>query len=178
MEIIIPAIIVISLLMLTTFTVSEQILSSQEATARSWQEMQGRLEERTRTDLSTSGARASLCFDGRDIVEVTVENVGDVKLADFDEWDVILRYETAAGAHADWYPYVENGGQLFTSSCPIGSGNQWTNDIDDSYEPDILNPGEEMIVQVLTSPLMSSPSTNTLTIGTPTGITATTVFTK
>lgn len=160
MEITIPAIIVISMLMLTTFTVSEQILSSQEATAMSWQEMQGRLEERARTVLSVPSTRTNLCFDGRDVAEVTVENSGDVKLADSYEWDVILRHETAAGVHTDWYPYAENGGQLFASSCPIGSGSQWANDIDDLFEPGILNPGEETIVQVLTSPLMSSPSTN------------------
>ena len=111
-------------------------------------------------------------------MQVTIENVGDAKLAYFDEWDVILRYETAAGVHTDWYPYAASAGQLFTSSCPVGKGSQWTSDIDDSFEPDILSPGEEMVVQVLTSPLVSSPSTNTLTIGTPTGITASTVFTK
>jgi hypothetical protein len=158
METIIPALIVIALLLLVTFTIAERSLASQEAVSGSWREMQERAEERARTDLAPVGAKTT---SAGSVVSITLRNDGDIKLADFDQWDVILQY----GGNAEWYPY--------------GSGAEyWTKTIDEAFEPGILNPGEEMTIWVWVDPSVGSPTTNLATIVTPNGITASTVFTN
>jgi hypothetical protein len=79
-------------------------------------------------------------------------------------WDVILQYTGTDGDHATWYPY---GSEL----------KEWTRIIDDLFEPGILNPGEEMMIQVSVLPPVASPTTNVATIATPNGITVSAVFT-
>ena len=158
METIIPALIIITLLLLTTLTISEQSLASQEAVSESYREMQERLEERARTDLTPVGAET---ISAGSVVSMTLRNDGDTKLADFDRWDVILQY----GGNAEWYPY--------------GSGDEyWTRTINEACEPGILNPGEEMTIWVWVSPPVGSPTTNLATIVTPNGISASTFFTN
>jgi len=158
METVIPATIIITLLLLTTLVISEQSLASQEAVSESWREMQERLEERARTDLTPVGAET---ISAGSIVSITLRNDGDTKLADFDQWDVILQY----GGNAEWYPY--------------GSGEKyWTRTINEAFDPGILNPGEEMMIWVWVNPPVGSPTTNLATIATPNGITASAVFTR
>jgi len=148
METAIPALIVIALLLLTSVTLAEQILESHEAAAESWLEMEERELERSRTDVSIVGAYAPWVNQ----VVVVVRNEGQTKLADFEEWDVILRTDSTA----EWYEYGE-----------------WTEEIDETLEAGILNPGEQMTVTVSAT----VGSNNLVVLTTPNGISASQVFT-
>jgi hypothetical protein len=162
MDTAIAGLIVITILVLAMLTLFHSFLSAQDTISASWQQMEGRMGERIRTDLSPIGAETTPLGNA---VQITIRNEGDTKLADFEQWDVILQY-------------TDSGGQLTTIWCPLGSGqNQWTKTIDDLFEPGILNSGEEMVIEALVSPAVGSPSTNTATIASPNGITATAVFT-
>ena len=163
MDTAITALIVITVLLLAVTTLYEHYFSAQDVILESWQEMEERMEERARTDLSVVGAEVPPISSG-DTVKITVRNEGDVKLAEFEQWDVILQYTGADGYHVDWYPYGSEQ-------------NQWTETIDELFEPGILNPGEDMVVQVSVSPPVASPTTNVATLATPNGITVSTVFT-
>jgi hypothetical protein len=46
------------------------------------------------------------------------------------------------------------------------------------FDPDILNPGEEVVIQIWVSPPVGSPTTNLATVATPNGISASTAFTR
>jgi archaellum component FlaF (FlaF/FlaG flagellin family) len=162
MDTAIAGLIVITILVLAMLTLFHSFLSAQDTISASWQQMTKRMEERARTDLSPVGAETTPLGNA---VEITLSNEGDTKLADFEQWDVILQY-------------TDSDGHATTTWCSFGSGqNQWTKTIDELFEPGILNPGEEMVIEALVSPAVGSPSTNTATVATPNGITATAVFT-
>ena len=119
MDTAITALIVITVLLLAVTTLYEHYFSAQDVILESWREMEERMEERSRIDLSVIGAEVPPISSG-DTVKITIRNEGDVKLAEFDQWDVILQYAGASGNHIDWHPY--------------GSGqNQWTETIDEFF---------------------------------------------
>jgi hypothetical protein len=152
METAIPALVIIALLLLASVTLADQLLSSHEAAAESWLRMEERELDRSRTKISILDARAPFGT----MVEVEVSNEGQTKLADFEQWDVILRTSDTV----DWYGY-----------------DAWDVQIDDIIEPYILNPGEAMTL-TLTLPVTAPVgSDNLVVVTTPNGVSASRVFT-
>ena len=173
METAITALIVISLLVLSILMVTERSLSAQASFSESLRQMQDGIEERSRTGVTPIKAETK---NSGATVEITLKNTGNAKLADFGRWDVILEYDTGGGWQTRWYSY----------SSPA-SANQWTvagiylnaaTPTAEVFEPNIFNPGEEMVIQVSVSPVVGSSTTNRATIATPNGISASTVFTR
>ena len=153
METAIPALVIIALLLLTSVTFAEEILSSHEIAAESWLEMEERQLDRSRTAISILGVTPS-----DTAAVIAVGNEGQTKLADFEQWDVILQADSTAG----WYPYTTT----LTS-------NTWTRSISDILEPGILNPGEEMLITLEAS----IGADNLVILTTPNGVSASQVFT-
>lgn len=173
METVIPALIVITLLLLAAFMISEQALSAQESVATSWLEMQERVEERARTDISPVGTATS--YDGS-TVEVTLRNDGDTKLADFEQWDVIVQYDSTGNGDYDvveWLSYPE-GAEV--GSEPLDDEWRVSEILLDAFDPDILNPEEEMVIKLRVSPPITP--TGRAIITTPNGVTASTIFAR
>jgi len=169
METALPAVIIIGLLILASLIMSEQMLSSQDAVSESWREMQERAEERARTDLSPVGAET---LSAGYVVSITLRNDGDTKLADFDQWDVILQYSSG---NARWYPYGEFSDEWQVAGIYLDASEGTA----EAFEQGIFNPGEEMVVQVSLSLATQVPlGTHLATVATPNGITASTVFTR
>jgi len=114
--------------------------------------------------------------DGGNRVDITLRNSGNVKLADFSQWDVILQYtDFGATPRLGWFTY----------SSGAGAPGQWTKDIyqiatssPEVFDPGILNPGEEMVIKVQVNYTVGSGTTNRAAIATPNGITASAVFTR
>jgi archaellum component FlaF (FlaF/FlaG flagellin family) len=150
METAIPALIIIALLLLASVTLADQLLSSHQAAAESWRDMEERELDRSRTEISILDAYASM--DTQVLIEVS--NDGQTKLADFEQWDVILRKSSTA----DWYAYGD-----------------WTEQIAETVEPGILNPGETMTVRLTVETGVGSD--NLVVVTTPNGISASQVFT-
>jgi len=170
METIITGLIITSLLLLVALTLAEVFLSSQDAILESWREMEERLEERARTDLSAVGAQT---ISIGEVVEVTLRNDGDTKLADFEQWDVILQYYDSGGSyHTEWYPFGSGTNEWYVCDIFLEAPT-----VDEVFDTGILNPGEEAVIWVLVSPSVGTGTTNLATIATPNGITASTVFT-
>lgn len=171
METAIPALIIIMLIIAGTLTLTHGFLAAQDAMQESWREMEERMAERTRTRVSTVGAQAT---DLGATVVVTLSNAGETKLADFEQWDVILEYTGSDSQHyTEWYPFglgqnewTKTGIYLDAST---GSG--------EVFDKGILNPGEEMVLRMSLSPGVGSPTTNLVTVATPNGISASTAFT-
>lgn len=177
METAISVLIVLTVVLFSALTISHSYLSSVSAISGSWLEMMERLGERARTHISPLGAETI----DEDTVEVTLRNEGDTKLADFDQWDVIVQYERIGGGNVvKWLSYDNVEPE---SNCnPSWFGwNQWCKDIkdiEDVFEPHIFNPGEVMTITIGLGIQIGQPTTNTVTIATPNGISATTVFTR
>jgi len=169
METALPAVIIIGLLILASLIMSEQMLSSQDAVSASWREMQERAEERARTDLAPVGAET---LSAGYVVSITLSNDGGTKLADFDQWDVILQYDDGS---VRWYPFGQSSDEWQVAGIYLDASEVTA----EAFEQDIFNPGEEMVIQVSLSLATRAPlGTHLATVATPNGITASTVFTR
>lgn len=172
METVITSLIVIALIVISIVGLSQAAITAQGNIAQSSGQMQERLGERTRTNITTLGAQALPADGAGTSVRVTLKNTGSTKLADFNQWDVILQSNTVTQTQALWYTF--------------GNGtNQWNETIYQSaaalspevIEPGIFNPGEEMIVTINLSSGVALGTTNLAIVTTPNGISASTVFT-
>jgi hypothetical protein len=106
-------------------------------------------------------------------LEITVENSGQTRLADFDKWDVIVQYyDNASTYHITWLPFTKE---------TLGD-NEWQeawiriNGAPEVYEPNVLNPKEQMLIRAQLNPAVGAGTTNIAVIATPSGITASTYF--
>lgn len=140
--------------------------------SEAWKGLETRSGQSARTEilpLSTSYASPT--------VDVTLRNAGQEPLRDFDSWDVLVQYQDGTGVQrAAWLP--------FTSASPV-SDNEWGvwgiyadagKETAEAHQPNILDPGEELIIRVQLSPAADGTATNTIIIGTPNGVTLSTGF--
>ncbi len=171
METAITAIIVIMVLLFAVFSSAESFFSAQAAVVESWQEMEQRMEDHARTDLSAIGA----VTDGN-VVTVTLRNDGSTKLADYDQWDVLMDYTGLSRDYVEWYDYVT--GTLDSGEWKV---HDWYLDASaetaEVFDPQILNPGEEMVIEISVSYTISTASTSLATVASPNGAVATLAFT-
>jgi hypothetical protein len=175
MESLITVILVVTLILFAGLNIFQETLEAQDALTTTWQEMEEISGDRARTTLTPI---SSTIKSNGAIVEVIFKNEGSTKLTDFDRWDIFMQYYTdSASYRSDWYPYV----------AVYPGSNQWTNAgiyVDAStaqpevYEPGILNPGEEIIIQLQLMPTIGMTTTNMLTLSTEYGIQASTIITR
>lgn len=176
MESALAVIVLITALLFGVLTLSETYFVTQETLLAANQEMSARTQEQTQTALTliataTKNAGAN--------VELTFRNTGSAKIADFDQWDVIVQYYTVQDTYmVQWLPY--------TASATPGD-NQWgVNGIyltaaaltPEVYEPGILNPGEEIVVRLKLFPIVSINTTNLVTIAVANGVGQSAIFTR
>jgi len=170
METAITGLIIIGLLILVVVGLTTTALTTQANLAEASRTMQERAGERVRTNISPLNATTSA---GGDNVYVILKNIGTTKLTDFNQWDVILQYTGGGTTQVSWYPYG-------------GGANQWSAQIyqlvnpptAETFEPGVLNPGEELVVTVNVAPVVDASTINLATVSTPNGISASTVFTR
>lgn len=174
METVVAALIVLTLLLFGGLMLAQQHLLSQESMILTWQTMEARLETRAQTDLATVGAETR---SSGAVIEMTLRNDGQTKLADFEHWDLIVEYQSATGTHIEWLPY--------TAGAP--TNNEWSVSgiyVDaaaltpEAYDPDILNPGEEMVLRARVLPVVQAGSVNRVMVRSTNGIGATAIFTR
>jgi hypothetical protein len=177
MENTIVSIICIVLLLFGGMTMAQGFLSSVDSNAASWTEMGERDADILRTELSEiAQISPGEGVGGLATTYITMANTGKTKLADFDDWDLIVQYyDTGGSKQIRWLPY--------TPSTP--GDNEWTVvgiylDVDtgtpEVFEPGILNPGEETKLRVRLNPLIGNDTTNLMTISTPNGVSSSVHF--
>lgn len=167
METAITVLIIVGVLVVGILGLTERSISLQNTVSQSTYVMQSRMDERARTNITPLNAQADPVLGAW--VEVTVRNGGTNKLANFEKWDVILDYTDAFGvSRTEWFPYAIGWTKQIYQTAPT---------MPEVFDPDILNPGEEMTIRVNLNVAVKEGSTNQITIATPSGITASTVFT-
>ena len=173
METAIVSIVCIALILVGGMTMSQGFLSSVDTTTAGMEDVSVRDEEIMRTNLSTLSANLT----APNWLEVTLKNNGQTKLSDFARWDVIVQYYDSGGSYnVKWLPYVTGA---------LGD-DQWTKkgiylnaagDTPEVFEPGILNPGEEMVIEAELNPKVGAGTTNDVIIFTPNGVLASISFT-
>ena len=144
MESAIVSLICIALIVLGGMTLSQSFLSSLDSSSVGLEEMSERAEEIIRTELTPLTA----VQPSADTLEVTLRNSGQTKLSTFARWDIIIQYYDSGGTyHVEWLPYTEG----------TPGNNEWTDKgiyldagkaTPEAFEPGILNPGEEIVLEV------------------------------
>lgn len=170
METAITSAILIAVLILAVVGLSSHVFSTQAAISDASIAMQEREGQRLRTGLASLGVATSAPGDS---VQITLRNSGSIKVADFQNWDVILQYSDGTNTLTSWYSYGSGVNQwqeqIFTTTNPPSP---------EVIEPGIFNPGEEMVVTVNVSPPVGTGTTNLVAVSTPNGVTTSEVFTR
>ena len=171
METAVVSLICIALIVFGGMTMSQGFLTSVDASTMGLEEIGQRDETIMRTELSP----VSTSQPAANTLEVILDNSGQTKLADFDKWDVIVQYYDDTGTyHIQWLPYTEE---------TLGD-NEWEvawiqlNGAAEVFEPNVLNPKEEITIRAQLNPSVGAGTTNMLVVSTPGGITASTYFSR
>ena len=169
METALFSLICIALVVFGGMTMSQGFITSVDTSTTRLEEIGHRNETIMRTDLSTVNAT----MPASNIVEITLQNTGQTKLADFDKWDVIIQYHDGLGNYyTRWLPHA-NG---------TPGNNEWEvvwirlNGADEVFEPNVLNPDEQIKIRAQLSPAVGAGTVNMAVVSTPNGIPASTYF--
>jgi hypothetical protein len=164
MATIIVSIVCIALIVVGGMTLSQGILTSNDAAALSVDEFSVREGDIARTSLDIVSADE---LEWADLLRVTIANNGQTRLADFDKWDFIIHYTDSEGdVLTGWMPY----------STGILTDNSWQaakiclNGARECFEPGILNPGEELVMLARCTPLPAGNTTGEVTVAAPNGV--------
>ena len=107
-----------------------------------------------------------------------MRNTGSTKLSDFAEWDVIVEYYQDSGDMVmAWLPYTTgalNDNQWQVAGIYMDAASLSS----EVFEPNILDPGEEMVVRLKVQPSVGLTTTNRISLGTANGVTASTIFVR
>jgi hypothetical protein len=165
--------ILVTLILFGALTIADSYFTTQDALMVAQQEMEERTLERTGTVLALVGTEIQ---NNGALVAITLKNTGNTKVADFEQWDLIVQYYTAADIYrTSWLPY---------RATMVGD-NQWTvagiylaedGATPEVYEPAILNPGEAIVLQVKLLPEIGTGTMNLATIGLPNGFSQSVIF--
>ena len=174
METAVISLICIALILVGGMTMSQGFMTSVDTTSAVLEELGERDEAILRTEVSPQTANIS---GGGTTLVVALENSGQIKLADFEKWDVIVQYYDDGGSYyVEWLAYSDNA---------TPGDNEWVREgiyIDadsetlEVYETDILNPGEEIKIQAQLNPAVGADTTNLLVVSTPNGVPASITF--
>jgi hypothetical protein len=173
METVLISIICIALIVFGGMTMSQGFMTSVDTSTMSLSEIGQNSEIMTRTELTPISANTTL-ISGPDPLDIVLRNTGQVKIADFADWDVIVQYYSDTGNYTVKYlPYSSNG-----SGTNVWGVN-WIhfNGQSETFEPNVLNPGEDINIRTWLDPSVGTGTTNMVVISTPSGITCSTYFT-
>ena len=164
METAVISLMCIALVVFGGMTMSRGFLTSADYTAHGVEEISVRDGEIMRTGLDESGATG---LSWANTQRAIVENTGQTKLAGFSKWDVIVQYYDGGGTYyVKWLPYTEGA---------LGD-NEWQrtaiylNGQPEVFEPGILNPGEEMLIDAKLSPSPQQGTNANVIIASPNGV--------
>jgi len=167
METVLPAFIIVILILFAVLTPAQSYLAAQDQLAASNQLMDQRLIDQARTAVTPVSHYIS--NDGV-VLNMTLRNSGQVKLADFDQWDMILQYYDSGYAyHIARVPYADANSQGLNTWSVVSI-------YQDYFDPGILNPGESITLRLKVSPAVGPETANQVALDTPNGVGVTTVF--
>ncbi len=173
MENVLAAVVIIFLLLFGGMTMSSAYISAQETIITASQAVSNRVNDIAGTDIKAVGLKV---IDSGSVIEMTIRNDGDLKLADFDKWDLFAEYYDSAATpiyHAERLPYDSTGTMINAWSLD-GIYLDAANGIDESYETDILNPGEEVVLHVRIAPEIGVGQSAEVTVAAQNGVTTAT----
>ena len=149
MENVLTALFAVFIILFAVLLLVSGFVLSIDTLQQTWQAMQSRVGEQVHTNMVAVHGHV---ITDNELVTVVYRNQGTTRLADFENWDVIVRYiDSDNQHHIRWLPY-EDG---------LAAINQWTvagiyidteqNQVE-LYDIGVLNPGEEIRLQLNVEP--------------------------
>ena len=172
METALISLICIALMIFGGMTMSQGFMTSVDASTTGLSEIGELTETIMRTELTPISTNMTL-LAGADPLDIVLKNTGQTKMADFEKWDVIVQYYDDSGIyHVEWLPYSPGGAGTY--EWEVG----WIrlDGAAETFEPNVLNPGEEMMIRTWLDPSVGVGTTNMVVISTPSGISCSTYF--
>ncbi|MBN1692506.1 MAG: hypothetical protein JW845_03015 [Dehalococcoidales bacterium] len=172
METAIISLICIALMIFGGMTMSHGFMTSVDSSTAGLSEIEQRTETIMRTELTPMSTNVSL-IAGADPLDIVLKNTGQTKMADFEKWDVIIQYYDDSGVyHVEWLPYAPGGAGIY--EWEVG----WIrlDGAAEKFEPNVLNPGEEIMIRTWLDPSLGPGTTNMVVVTTPSGISSSTYF--
>jgi len=173
MEVAIITVTCIALIVLGGMTMAQGFLSSVDSTALGVETISNRDVAIARTELSP----LSVTQLSTVVFEVALANSGQTKLNDFSKWDVIVQYYDDGGSyHVRWLPYIDGAlgdNEWTVEGIYLNAGSQTP----EVFEPEILNAGEEIAVDVRLNPAPGNGTTGDIIVSAPNGVSASVPFT-
>ncbi|MFC1969494.1 hypothetical protein ACFLVF_03300, partial [Chloroflexota bacterium] len=170
MERVIPFVLCTALILLAGMTMASDSLAILDTSTHELAATYERNETIRITNISSLSTNL-LPIERRNL-EVSLTNDGRTSIADFSKWDVIVQYfDSQNNYHVDWLPYVEGPPDL----------NEWSvkgiyldaaNSTPELLEAGILNPDEDIIIELKLNPAVHESNYNLAIISTPGGISA------
>lgn len=111
-------------------------------------------------------------------VDWSVGNIGQTQLRVFADWDVVIVFQDSASSGLQ----VQ---RLTYTTSPTPAAGEWTvtgvyRDAGtltaEVFNPGIVDPGEEFIIRAQLSPVISTPTTNSVTLAVENGVTVSAQF--
>jgi archaellum component FlaF (FlaF/FlaG flagellin family) len=170
METAFVSVICVALMVIGGMTMARGFLSSVDNTSANMQVVSQRNENMMRTNISVLEVKQV----SADTLEVHISNIGQTKLADFSKWDVIVHHmDDTNNYYVTWLPYKISspGANEWTEAGIYTSSGQ-----PEVFDPGILNPGEELVIETKISPNIKAGSENLVVVTTPNGVTVTKSF--
>ncbi|MCH8206377.1 MAG: hypothetical protein IH956_05175 [Chloroflexi bacterium] len=175
---VIVALFAIAMMITGAVTLTDASLSSASDISLAWPRMVERSGDRARTRVQLLSA--DIGGSGAD-VDISLRNSGQTALAGFSDWDTIIQYYESANntdMRVQWLSYT-------TSASP--SSGEWTvvgiyqdagTQDPEVYEPNVFNPGEEMILRLNISPAIPATTDSMVKIGAHNGVTLVAPFSR
>lgn len=172
MEQVILSLISIAVILTGGMMLAQSALLSADQLSTHLKEMEVRTEELARTAVAATSARAITPWAG--VIEVTVENSGQRVLGSFTDWDVMVQYYDVDST------YRIRRLDYVSGTSP--GDNQWAvyaiqlNGAAETFQPNLLDPGEELLMRLKPVPYLGNGKTILVVIATPNGVTTSIQF--
>ncbi|MBI1279797.1 MAG: hypothetical protein GC179_16840 [Anaerolineaceae bacterium] len=178
MDSVIAAFLMIFLNLFAVLTLASSFISSQDAYQVGLRDMQARLNEQVHTSLQQINGKT---INNGTVIQMVYKNNGSEKISDYKNWDVIVQYYDTSSPtskyYTTWVPYTDS----------IPSNNEWAikgiyadfkRNIAEAYDPKILNPGEEIVIEIHLPRTVALSSQVQVTLAVKNGANVSTVFVR
>lgn len=155
---VIASMLSVAILLLAFYVCSSGGFYMADVLANSVMEMQENENEIMKTEIEITNISANEAG-----IFVSLNNTGSTKVGDYDYMDVIVKYSNTSGiAKTIWVPYQGDSDAL---------EDKWTvgNISPDLVNPGILDPDEEMKLQIILDDSLKNGSKNWIMVATPNG---------
>ena len=167
MDTILGAVIILVLIIVSTLTMTVVAFQSANSLTDAWADTQAQAISIRDTEI---GALVTGNYTGGPI-NVSVQNEGSANLYNYPSWDVIIQYQSGHAFHLACNlscaeAETPGSGEWAIKSISMADGST------EVFDPNILNPGEVMIVAINPDTEIVSEETARIVISTPNGVTS------